>query len=126
MNRLTEMTKVITKTYTACNLPIPDKGGMAAKVYVFCEDLEDIPDNELDHCFRQARLNRQDSFFPSTAQVLKAWEQRANEIRREREKNKALPEPSSIEMGRDCANYMSDPTPEKLKRLREKYPNAGF
>jgi hypothetical protein len=119
---------MILKTYQACNLPVPGDDGLKTKSLVLCEDLEDIPDNELDHCFRQARLNRNDSFFPSTGQIITAWDARSAAIRREKENNapKMIGEPTPEGISTDVRDYIKRPTPEKLAKLREKYPNAGF
>lgn len=124
------MQAMILKMYHACNLPVPGDDGLRTKAMVFCEDLDDIPDSELDHCFREARIKRNDSFFPSTGEVMTAWGHRSAEIVRLRENEegeiKQLSESAPEGMGTDCNDYMENPTPEKLERLRKKYPNAGF
>jgi hypothetical protein len=121
---------MILKMYHACNSPVPGDDGLKTKAMVFCEDLEDIPDSELDHCFRQARLKRNDSFFPATGEILKAWSLRSEEINRPKdsaaERMKELPPPAPPDMAKDSAEYIANPTPEKLEALREKYPDAGF
>lgn len=124
------MKVVLTKTFLACNQTPPNDNALTTKAMVFCEDLEDIPTGELDHCFRQARINRSDSFFPSTGEIMTAWEHRKGEINRlkeeENRKSIQLPEPAPEDMGIDCAEYLKNPTPEKLEKLKYKYPNAGF
>lgn len=126
--RVKAMKAALTKTYTACGLPIPNENGLKVKTFVFCEDLDDIPDRELDVCFRIARLSRNDSFFPATGQLIKAWQTRSAEIERDKQENeiKELPEPSPEGIETDCNNYFLNPTPEKLEELKKKYPNAGF
>jgi hypothetical protein len=124
------MKVVLTKTFLALNQKPPGDEGLMTKAFVFCEDLDDIPTEELDYCFRQARLNRSDSFFPSTGEVMTAWSHRSAEIVRlkenEEQENLQLPEPAPLDMAKDSADYISNPTPEKLAALKEKYPNAGF
>ena len=124
------MKVALVKTFSACNQNPPGNDGLTTKALIFCEDLEDIPTSELDHCFRQARIDSNDSFFPSTGKVMAAWDNRSAEIVRlrdaEEKENLTLPEPAPEEMAADCNDYIKDPTPEKLEVLRAKYPNAGF
>ena len=61
--RVKAMEAVLTKTFLALNQNTPTEKSLTIKAMVFCEDLEDIPTVELDYCFRQARLNRNDSFL---------------------------------------------------------------
>jgi hypothetical protein len=124
------MTVALTKTFLALNQKPPGDEGLITKALVFCEDLDDIPTEELDYCFRQARISRADSFFPSTGEIVAEWGHRQAEIVRLREKEEKqslqLPEPAPLDMAKDCTEYMLRPTPEKLENLRNKYPNAGF
>ena len=124
------MKVVLNKTSLALNQKPPSDDGLMTKALVFDEDLEGIPTDELDYCFRQARLNRNDSFFPSTGEVMTAWEHRSAEIVRVREneesQNLQLPERAPEGMGTDCEDYVANPTPEKLEELKAKYPDAGF
>ena len=120
---------MISKTYLACNIAIPDDKGLKAKIAVCLEDLTGIPTQALDAVFRGAR-QRKAGFFPSTGELLLAWKDvKAGHDRNveEQERNqKALPEHYDADMARDARMYVIDPTPERLKSLQEKYPNAGF
>jgi hypothetical protein len=124
------MKAVLLKTYLALNQKPPGENGLLTRALVVGEDLDDIPTEELDYCFRQARLSRSDSFFPSTGEVMTVWGHRSAEIVRLRENKegevKQLSEPAPEGIGTDCDDYVANPTPEKLKRLQDKYPNAGF
>ena len=123
------MQAAISKTYIACNMTEPDTNGMAAKIGVCLEDLSEIPTLALDAVFRTAR-QRKAGFFPSTGELLMAWMDVKAEHNRKVEASKrqqnALPEHYDADMARDARLYVIDRTPERLKKLQEKYPSAGF
>lgn len=126
------MQVAVTKTYLACNMPMPTDEGLKAKVAVMLEDLDCIPTAAIDKCFRVARLARKDSFFPSTGEIMRAWQEvkadyeRRKEALDTRKRLRALPEHYPADLAKDTRDYISNSTPEGLARLREKYPHAGF
>ena len=121
----------IRKTYLAIDKPAPEAIGMKAKIALFMEDLEGIPTQALDKVFRVGR-QRKPGFFPTTGDLLLAWKdvkadhEHQVELQRTQQSMKALPEHYPSGLAIDARDYINSPTPEKLQKLKEKYPTAGF